>query len=126
MMGLDEIRNRNDITSVIDWHMTPEEAVTLYLEWGNNWTHGKNLIRSKNDVSRYFVVSTWDEPPRIYLIERNSEAAVELAGIEMPEALREAFLSRIARRKGVYAIDDDVRAWLEKELYGGNGEHSPH
>lgn len=56
--------------------------------------------------------------PKIYLIERNSEAAVELARIDMPEALRKAYLSRIARRKGVYAIDEEVRAWLEEKLYG--------
>lgn len=118
MLGLEDIKKRSDLIEVIDWDMTPEEAVTLYLEWGNNWTHGKNLIRSKNDVSRYFVVNTWEEPPKIYLIERNSEAAVELARIDMPEALRKAYLSRIARRKGVYAIDEEVRAWLEEKLYG--------
>lgn len=50
-MGLGEIRNNSEIISVIDWDMTPEEAVTLYLEWGNNWAHGKYVIRSKNDVS---------------------------------------------------------------------------
>ena len=117
MMGLAEIRRRNDITGVIDWQMTPEEAVTLYLEWGNNWTHGKNLIRSKNDISRYFIVNTWDKPLKVYLIQRNSEEAVELASFEMPEKLREQFLASVAHRKGVYAINDDVRAWLEKELY---------
>ena len=116
-MGLAEIRRRNDITGVIDWQMTPEEAVTLYLEWGNNWTHGKNLIRSKNDISRYFIVNTWDKPLKVYLIQRNSEEAVELASFEMPEKLREQFLASVAHRKGVYAINDDVRAWLEKELY---------
>jgi hypothetical protein len=117
MMGLAEIRRRNDITGVIDWQMTPEEAVTLYLEWGNNWTHGKNLIRSKNDISRYFIVNTWDKPPKVYLIQRNSEEAVELASFEMPEKLREQFLASVAHGKGVYAINDDVRAWLETELY---------
>jgi hypothetical protein len=56
MMGLDEVRKNREIISVIDWDMTPEEAVTLYLEWGNSWSHGKSLIRSKDDVSHYVTV----------------------------------------------------------------------
>ncbi|MBN1841467.1 MAG: hypothetical protein JW883_04180 [Deltaproteobacteria bacterium] len=116
-MGLEEIRNNSEIISVIDWDMTPEEAVTLYLEWGNNWAHGKYVIRSKNDVSYYFVVNTWDEPPRTYFIRRNSEDAVELATIDMPEALRDRFLETVGHNKGVYTINDEVKAWLEKELY---------
>ncbi len=117
MMGLDEMRNDYDLINAIDWDMTPEEAVTLYLEWGNNWTHGK-MVKSKNDISHYFVVNTWDEPPRIYLIRRNSEEARELAIIDMPEKLKNRFLESVGHNKGVYAINEDVRAWLEKELYG--------
>jgi len=117
MMGLEDIRNNPELKSTIDWDMTPEEAVTLYLEWGNNWTHGKNLIRSKNDISRYFVVNTWDCPPKIYLIERNSEKAVELAIIDMPKELKDRFLESVGHRKGVYAIDDEIRSWLEEALY---------
>jgi hypothetical protein len=115
MMGLEEIRN-NAIVNEIDWDMTPEEAVTLYLEWGNNWAHGR-VIRSKNDVSHYFVINTWDDPPKIYFIRRNSEEAVELAVIEMPEGIRDRFLESVGHNKGVYAVDDEVKAWLEKELY---------
>lgn len=117
MMKLEDIRN-NEIVNVIDWDMTPEEAVTLYLEWGNNWSHGKNVIRSKSDVSYYFVVNTWEDPPKIYLIRRNSEEAVELAAIDMPEALRDNFLESVGHNKGVYAINDEIKAMLESELYG--------
>jgi hypothetical protein len=118
MMGLEDIRKDNQLASAIDWDMTPEEAVTLYLEWGNNWSHGKHLIRSKNDVSYYFVINTWDEPPRIYLIRRNSEEAVDLALIHMPQNLRDEFLDSVAHRKGVYPINRQIRDWLEEELYG--------
>jgi hypothetical protein len=46
----------------IDWDMTPEEAVTMYLEWGNNWRKGQRTpVRSKHDESYYFVLNTWDE-----------------------------------------------------------------
>lgn len=117
MMKLEDIRN-NEIVNVIDWDMTPEEAVTLYLEWGNNWSHGKNVIRSKSDVSYYFVVNTWEDPPKIYLIRRNSEEAVELAAIDMPEALRDNFLESVGHNKGVYPINDEIRDMLESALYG--------
>jgi len=118
MMGLEEMRNNSELTSVIDWDMTPEEAVTLYLEWGNNPANGRRRIRSKNDVSYYFVVNTWEDPARIYFIRRNSEEAVELATINMPEELRNRFMESVSHLKGVYAVNDDVKAWLEEELYG--------
>jgi len=116
MMELEGIRKDHELINAIDWDMTPEEAVTLYLEWGNNWTHGK-MVKSKNDVSHYFVVNTWDEPAKIYLIRRNSEEAVELATIDMPEKLRHRFLESVAHNKGVYAINEDLKAWLEEQLH---------
>ena len=118
MMQLEEIQKDHELINAIDWDMTPEEAVTLYLEWGNNWTHRK-MVKSKNDVSHYFVVNTWDEPPKIYLIRRNSEEAVELAIIDMPEELRNRFLKSVGHNnKGVYAINQEVKAWLEEKLHG--------
>lgn len=116
MTELEEIRSRKDLVNDINWDMTPEEAVVLYLEWGNNWTHGKNLIRSKSDVSHYFVVNTWNDQPRLYLIRRNSEGAKELARIEIPAPLRDRFLTEVGHNKGVYAINDEIRAWLEEAL----------
>ena len=116
MMGLEDIRNNLDIINAIDWEMTPEEAVTLYLEWGNNWTHGKHLIRSKKDVSHYFVVNTWDDPPKIYLIRRNSEEAVEMAVIDIPDRLRDHFLESVGNNRGVYSINGELRVWLEDKL----------
>jgi hypothetical protein len=117
MMNLNEVKKDSELTSVIDWDMTPEEAVTLYLEWGNNWANGKRRIRSKNDYSIYFVVNTWDEPAQLYLIRRNSDEAEELAVIQIPEELRRRFLDSVFHHKGVYPVNDELRAWLEKELY---------
>ena len=119
MMGIEDLRNRPDLLNDIDWDMTPEEAVTLYLEWGNNWSHGR-MVRSKGDISYYFVVNTWDDPPRVILIRRNSEEAVELAEFALPEHLRDRYLRTVASRRGVYPVTKEVRAWLETELSGGN------
>ncbi|MDY6970794.1 MAG: hypothetical protein SV775_00535 [Thermodesulfobacteriota bacterium] len=117
MLGLEDIRNDLDLANKIDWDMTPEEAVTLYLEWGNNWTHG-NFVRSKNDVSYYFVVNTWEDPPIIFLVKRNSDEAVELAAIPLPDKVKAGFLDSVGHNKGVFGINEEIRAWLEKEMYG--------
>ena len=118
MMNLEELKKHSDLISVIDWDMTPEEAVTLYLEWGNNWSNGKRRIRSRDDVSVYFVINTWDDPARIYMIRRNSDEAEELALIDMPEALRDRFMQSVSHHKGVYPVNEEVRQWLEEALYG--------
>ncbi len=113
MMTLEELRNNQDVIDVIDWNMTPEEAVRLYLEWGNNWARGDGyVIASKSDYTTYFVVNCWSKPYYIYLIRRNSDEALELAQFELPKQ----FERDVCELKGVYALDDDTKAWLKKEL----------
>ena len=116
MMQLKDIRDNEDLLNAIDWDMTPEEAVRLYLEWGNNWAGGNYVIRSKDDITHYFVVNTWDENPVIFLIRRNSDEAVELAKIDMPDDIKEPFLEENGNLKGVFAIEGNVKDWLYKQL----------
>ncbi|MBW1786209.1 MAG: hypothetical protein JRK53_06250 [Deltaproteobacteria bacterium] len=115
MLSLEEIKQDKALANDIDWDMTPEEAVTLYLEWGNNWSHGK-MVKSRDDVSHYFVVNTWDNPPMIYLVRRNSDEAVDLALISIPDDLREDLANELATHKGVYGITPEIRKWLKREL----------
>ena len=115
MMRLEDIRVDSDLVNAIDWDMTPEEAVRLYLEWGNNWARGNYVIRSKDDVTHYFVVNTWKDPI-IYLIRRNSDEAVELAEIEMPPALKKSYLKANGTHKGVYPVEGEVKKWLQGQL----------
>ncbi len=115
-MQINELKQRKDIIHSIDWEMTPEEAVTLYLEWGNNWAHGR-VIRSKEEFSNYFVVYAWDARPVIYLIRRNSEGSEELAEIRMPPSVESWFMESVGYNKGVYAVEGKVREWLEVELH---------
>ena len=116
-MKIQDIQKNQDLINAIDWDMTPEEAVRLYLEWGNNWARGNYVIRSKDDVTHYFVVNTWEPIPKIYLIRRNSEDAEELAEIDLPDNLKERFLESIGYNKGVYSIEGEVKNWLQKQLY---------
>lgn len=115
MQNLEAIRANRNLIDTIDWEMTPEDAVTTYLEWGNNPALGKNVIRSKRDQSVYFVINTWHEPV-IYLIRRNSEGAEELAKIVIPEALKERYLEANGSLKGVYPVDGEIKTWLKGQL----------
>ena len=116
MMNLEELKKNRAAVEPIDWEMTPDEAVRLYLEWGNNWSGGNYVIRSKSDFSNYFVVYYWDETPRILLIRRNCEEAREVAGFDLPPGLARAFTEKTGRNKGVYALDGEIRKWLRNEL----------
>jgi len=113
MLNLEELKAERDLVESINWEMTPEEAVRLYLEWGNNWARGDGyVIRSDTDYSVYFVVNCWSKPYYIYLIKRNSSEAVELAKFELPKE----FEKPVCELKGVYALDADLKAWLKETL----------
>lgn len=117
MMTLEEIGKDLKLKDSIDWEMTPADAVTLYLEWGGSWIKGtNNFVRGKNDVSYYFTVYYWDDNPCIYFIKRNSEEAVELAKIELPEDIQQKFIASVARNKGVYPVEGEVKKWLQSLL----------
>ncbi len=113
MKNLEDIKKDRQLINSIDWDMTPEEAVRLYLEWGNNWSSGKYMIKSKDDIAHYFVFNTWGERPVVYLIRRNSEEASEIAAIDPPDDLVDNFFRRI---KGVYAVEGEMREWLREQL----------
>ncbi len=116
MMQITDIQKNRALVNAIDWDMTPEEAVRLYLEWGNNWARGNYVIRSKSDVTHYFVVDTWEAKPRLFLVRRNSEDCEELAEIDLPRQMRHRFLDAVGRHRGVYAINGEIRDWLMSQL----------
>ena len=111
--SLEELKKERALIDSIDWNMTPEQAVRVYLEWGNIYAGGdRSVIRSKSDYTVYFVVNCWDKPYFIYLIKRNSQEAIELAKFELPKR----FEKPICELKGVYAIEGELKEWLIKEL----------
>lgn len=113
MLSLEDLKRETDLINEIDWDLGPEEAVKLYLEWGNtDWGSGKYVIRSDSDYSTYFVVNCWRKPFFIYLIRRNSKEAIELAQFELPSQ----FEKEVCELKGVYGLDQDLKDWLMREL----------
>jgi len=116
MLKIEDIKKNRLLLNAIDWDMTNEEAVRLYLEWGNNWAGGNYVIRSKDDVAHYFVINTWEKSPAIFLIRRNSEETQELAKIELPPDLEVQFLKSIGNNKGIYALEGKIKSWLKEQL----------
>jgi hypothetical protein len=115
MLTLEELKRDRALINSIDWEMTPELAVRVYLEWGNIWALGeerRHVVSSKSDYSVYFVVNCWSRPYYIYLLKRNSEEAQELAQFELPER----FEKTVCLLKGVYAPEGELKEWLKTEL----------
>jgi hypothetical protein len=106
----------------INWNMTPTDAVTLYLEWGNSAGNADlPPVWSKTDISRYFVVDTWEAMPMIRLVQRNSENAVDLVSFPMPKELMDHFTKEFGTAKGVHAITEEIKGWL-KTAMGEDGQ----
>ena len=103
---------------IIDWDLSPEDAVTLYLEWGNNNWHAEHPpVRSKDDYATYFVVDSWEEKPTLRLVRRNSEEAIDLLVLDLPQNLEDEFKKEFAGLKGLYEPTESIKNWLREEIY---------
>ncbi len=118
-MGLQELRQRRDIVDKIDWEMTPEKAVDMYLEWGAGWTRGNDFARS-GDESYYFVIYDWESPPQVTLLRRDSKEVEELAKIPVDKKLFFKSLEEggIKPGVGVYNPTRELKKWLSDVLSG--------
>ena len=101
----------------IDWNLSPETAVVLYLEWGNNNWHAEHPpVRSPKDVSTYFVVDAWTDPISVRLVRRNSEQAEDLAVFPLPEPLLSQFREEYGNLRGVFEPLPAIKEWLKREM----------
>ncbi|GFK93537.1 hypothetical protein NNJEOMEG_01371 [Fundidesulfovibrio magnetotacticus] len=101
----------------VDWEMTPEAAVTLYLEWGNNcWLNDFKPVRHRSDSTTYFVVNTWEPEPTLSLIRRTCDEARELAVLSLPDELKKGFMDEVGFNKGVYAPTPEIKDWLRAQM----------
>ncbi len=101
----------------IDWNLTPEHAVTMYLEWGNNdWNAEYPPVRSKEDYSTYFVIDTWENEPILRLVRRNSERADDVFTMPLPVDLRNEFKAEYGSLKGIFAPTRGIKQWLKSQM----------
>ena len=84
----------------ISWNLSPEHAVTMYLEWGNNdWHSEYPPVRSKEDVSHYLDVDRWCNEHVLRLVRRNSE-----------------YESVHGKWRGISEPTPAIKSWLRHEL----------
>lgn len=99
-----------DITSTIDWEMTPEYSFGTFESWG-----GKERVRSNSERIYYFFIDNWGEDPKLCLMERGIKHARVVAEIKAPaELLRNCVNSqgKVALFERSFAIDKIVQEWL--------------
>ncbi|MEA2083078.1 MAG: hypothetical protein U9O82_02330 [Thermodesulfobacteriota bacterium] len=122
MMNLAELKADRELVNAIDWHMTPEKAVKMFLEWGTGWYEYKNYnwINSHNDESIYFVLFDWEETHQATLIDRTMKGAEEIARVPVPEDLffeackEDGYLPGV----GVHPLNRSLKEWIRKEIDG--------
>lgn len=101
----------------IDWNLSPEQAVTMYLEWGNNaWNREHPPVRTNSDVSYYFVIDSWQDPPTVRLVKRNMEKAEDIFVCALPKELIASHRKVHGEWRGICEPVDEIKAWLKEEL----------
>lgn len=117
MITLHDLRRNKELVNEIDWDMTPEKAVDMFLEWGAGWTRGNEFVRG-NDEKLYFVLFDWEEKCQATLIKRNMKGATELAKVSVPSDLfREACREDGMKPGGtVHPLNDTLKQWISTVL----------
>ena len=120
MMTLEQLRRQRQLVNSIDWDMTPEKAVEMYLEWGTGWVRGNDFVADAGDESVYFVLYDWVRPYRATLIRRTVEGAEELGSFDVPEELFLASWQEDGHRPGgtVHPPNRELKKWLCEQIAG--------
>jgi len=121
MLNLNELKEDRKLVNEIDWRMTPDKAIEMYLEWGSGWTRGHDFVSSSDQESVYFVLYDWEkDPTQVTLLRRNIEEAIEIAKVEVPtdlfyEAARE---DGYRAGVGVHPLNQPLKEWLNEAIHG--------
>ncbi len=121
MLNVNELQKDRNLVNNIDWAMTPEKAVEMYLEWGSGWTRGNDFVASAHDESFYFVLFDWEtEPPVVTLVHRTLGGAEELAKVEVPQELFDASCAEAGNKPGgaVHPLNRKLKEWVNEIIQG--------
>jgi len=114
--NIDVLKDQLELINSIDWDMTPEEAIALHLEWGPLRDQAYYNSRDNDNETVYFVVDTWRKPPIVNLIRRIGFDSQELYAFRLPQEIEDNFMGGIGKHRGVYELEDEMKAWLKQEL----------
>lgn len=114
MMTLAELKSNRELVNDIDWDMTPEKAIEMYLEWGTGWSRGNDFVSYREQKSVYFVLFDWEIPPQVTLIQRSMAGAEEIAKIPVPGDLFTQAWQEDGDRPGVgvHPLNDRLKEWV--------------
>jgi hypothetical protein len=126
MLTLEELKADRDLVNKIDWNMTQEKAIEMYLEWGTGWVRGNDFVSTMGQESFYFVLYDWLRPPRVTLIKRTTAGADEIAEVEVPEDLFMKAWQEDGDRPGVgvHPLNHELREWVCKAVDGPSLDNS--
>ena len=115
VLGLNDIKRRQDILSEIKLDVTPQIIMEPRFQSRN-----EDLERLKEITGYMFYVESETEPPGLMLLRTGRSDITTTVGKidEVPlEMVRKAVdQPRLPPSHGMYAITDEIRDWLKKEL----------
>jgi len=104
----------NSTEASIDWELTPADTFGMFESWG-----GKERVRHKSERFYYFYIDNWQPPARLYLMERGIKYARVLARIAAPQEKIDKCIAgqgKATTLDASYAIDEDIRNWLQENV----------
>ncbi|MEW6427805.1 MAG: DVU0772 family protein [Thermodesulfobacteriota bacterium] len=114
MLNLEKLRQDRALVNRIDWEMTQEKAIEMYLEWGTGWVRGHDFVSYPGQESVYFVLYDWESPAQVTLIRRTTEGAEEIAKIPVPRSLAEELIKEDGYKPGVgvHSLNQRVKKYV--------------
>jgi len=117
-MSFFEILGIDPIKTSIDWDLQPADTFGMFESWG-----GKERVRHKSERFYYFYIDNWQPPARLYLMERGIKYARILARINAPQEKIDKCIAdqgKATTLDASYAIDNDMRNWLQENVVDSN------
>ena len=126
MLTREELKADRKLVNEIDWSMTPEKAIEMYLEWGTGWRRGNDFVSTMGQESIYFVLYDWLTPRRVTLIRRTTAGAEEIAEVEVPQDLFMQAWKEDGDRPGVgvHSLNHELKEWVCRTLDGAPLDNS--
>ncbi|MFW9930091.1 MAG: DVU0772 family protein [Candidatus Thorarchaeota archaeon] len=114
MLNLEELKADRNLVNKIDWTMTQEKAIEMYLEWGTGWIRGHDFVSYMGQESFYFVIYDWEDPPQVTLLRRTTEGTEELAKVPVPEDLFKEAVKEDGYKPGVgvHSLNQNLKACI--------------
>jgi hypothetical protein len=114
MLTLEELIQKPDMLSQIDWDLNPQAAFEMYqVKSINSWKY-----RHLPEVL-HFYIDVWKGEAKVFLMRRSLKSAEDIALIPVPTDLIDACLRKLVGASvpsGQYPIDDSIRDWIRSEL----------